>query len=175
MRRDSIQNSIFAFSRKRSIILLAIAAIMPLLTLLYTGRKDPYWGTNQSQYQESMEYVRRESQPTDVILLNSYGTPLWTFWMDQWDQPVPWYSLPYEIPQDGDSEKEGVPPPSGEAEILLDGINGDAHLLWYVSSKTAPDYSSSQAKAWLDTHYNLLESKIFDGDPEVEVRRYLLR
>ena len=175
MRRDSIRNSIFAFSRKRSIILLAIAAIMPLLTLLYTGRKDPYWGTNQSQYQESMEYVRRESQPTDVILLNSYGTPLWTFWMDQWDQPVPWYSLPYEIPQEGDSEKEGVPPPSGEAEILLDGINGDAHLLWYVSSKKAPDYSSSQEKAWLDTHYNLLESKIFDGDPEVEVRWYLLR
>jgi len=148
---------------------------MPLLTLLYTGRVDPYWGTNQSQYQDSMELIRKESQPTDVILLNSYGTPLWTFWMDQWDQPVPWYSLPYEIPQGGDSAKEEVPPPSDEVVILLDGINGDAHILWYISSKKTPDYSGSAEKAWLDTHYNLLEAKIYDGDPEVEVRLYLLR
>ena len=156
-------------------MLLALAAIMPLLTLLYTGRKDPYWGTNQSQYQDSMEYIRKESQPTDVILLDSYGTPLWTFWMDQWDQPVLWYSLPYEIPQGRDSVREEVPSPSDEVVILLDGIKGDAHFLWYISSRKAPDYSSSQEKAWLDTHYDPLESKVFNGDPEVEVRRYLVR
>ena len=174
-RRDSTRSSIFTFSRKWSILLLALAAIMPLLTLLYTGREDPYWGTNQTQYQESMEHIRRESQPTDAILLNSYGTPLWTFWMDQWDQPVPWYSLPYEIPQGGDFATEEVSPLSDEVEILLDAINGDAQFLWYISSNKAPDYSSSPEKAWLDTHYNLLESKIFNGDPEVEVRWYRLR
>jgi hypothetical protein len=174
-RRDSTRNSIFTISSKGSMLLLALATIMPLLTLLYTGREDPYWGTNQSQYQESMEQIRIESQSTDVILLNSYGTPLWTFWMDQWDQPVPWYSLPYEIPQGGDFATEEVPSPSDEVVILLDEINGDAHSLWYISSNKAPDYSNSQEKVWLDTHYILLESKIFDGDPEVEVRRYLLK
>jgi hypothetical protein len=95
--------------------------------------------------------------------------------MDQWDKPVPWYSLPYEIPQGGDSANEEVPPPSDDVVVLLEGIHGDADFLWYVSSEKAPDYSNSQEKAWLDTHYNLLESKIFSGDPEVEVRWYLLR
>ena len=156
-------------------MLLSLTIIVPLLTLLYTGRKDPYWGTNQSQYQDSMEYIRNESRPTDVILLNTYGTPLWTFWIDQWDQSVHWYSLPYSIPQGEDSGKEELPPPSDEVVVLLDGINGDAQFLWYVSSTLAPDYSSSQEKTWLETHYIPLESKIFNGDPEVEVRRYLLR
>jgi len=174
-RRDSTRNSIFAFSLKWSRLLLALAAIMPVLALLYTGREDPYWGTDQSQYKDSMELIRKESQPTDVILLNSYGTPLWTFWMDQWDQPVLWYSLPYEIPQGGDSANEEIPPPSDDVVVLLDGINGDADFLWYVSSEKAPDYSSSSEKAWLDTHYNLLESKTFIGNPEVEVRWYRLR
>jgi hypothetical protein len=109
----------------------------------------------------------------DVVLLDSYGTPLWNVWMNQWDQPNPWISLPYEII----SNEDGLVPATPEFDILsvyfLDGLHTTGSV-WYVGSDRVPDFLNRDELRWFESNYVQCDRWEFRGELFVEVRRFTL-
>jgi len=143
------------------------AAGLPILMLLALFRGDPYWGEGMPAYQQSMETIRADLEESDVVLIDSYGTTLWRYWMDHWRDPVRWYSLPYEIP----GSSAGSPTPA--TRDLLDRLPLGHANIWYVVTEDAPDVDFSQERAWLDERCELDRQAAWDGHPAIRVRRYV--
>ncbi len=158
----------------RARLLLFGGVIFPLLVATAFQAPDPAWGGDRPAYMGALSWVQSESTPGDRIVLDAYGTRLWSFWMNRLTQPARWYSLPYEIPSVSAEGQSPAVLPSPVALRVLGAASEGGGTLWYVLSAEAPDSSLGIKAAWLDAHAELAEIRRFEGPPDVVVRRYVL-
>ena len=104
-----------------------------------------------------------------MIVIGSYGTPLWSFWLNWWNREEPWYSLAYEIPSPETTDEF----PSDLTLALITSIEGTFSRLWYVNSSDSPGYGLRTEAKWLNERYPLSTQRQFKGETvEVEARLY---
>jgi hypothetical protein len=87
-----------------------------------------------------------DQKPGDAVVLDSYGTALWTAMLDRWDSSTIWFSTPYAPlgPEEG-----GRAPEPGSALALLQDLASGHRRIWLLSSSQAPDYQAPEMQAWL--------------------------
>ena len=129
-------------------------------------------GGNRPEFIETIGWASPEVLNGDVFVVGSYGTPLWSFWLNWWNREEPWYSLAYEIPSPETTDEF----PSDLTVALISSIEGIYLRLWYVSSSDSPGYGLSTEIKWLDGRYPLILQQRFDSDAvEVEAKLYDLQ
>ena len=150
-------------------VVVALAVAVPIFPLWWSYRSDPYWGGNRSEFVEAIGWVNSEISSGEVLVLSSYGTPLWSFWINWWNREEPWFSLAFEIPSVEDTDEF----PSDLTQGLIKSFEDTYSQMWYVSSSDSPGYGLSTETKWLDGRHPLKSLRRFDGDAvEVEARLY---
>jgi hypothetical protein len=158
-------------SRYRSVIAIFLTTFgicFPVFPSLRLLREDPSAGGESLQIEQIVDWTQAEAREGDLIVVDSYGTDLWTRMMNDWHQPVPWYSLPYEIPgtEGVGSEIGGNPSPS--TQELFGRLEDGYTRLIYLTSQETPDYVLLREEHWLQTHYDLQKEVEFNGEPFVK-------
>ena len=168
-RRLDSGNTLKSRLPKVFVIVVAFAIALPSFPLWWSYRRDPYWRGDRSEFAEAIGWASPEVSSGDVIVINSYGTPLWSYWLNWWDGEEPWFSLAFEIPSvEGTDEL-----PSDLTRGLINSFEDTYSSLWYVSSSDSPGYGLRTETKWLDGRYSLISQRLFDGDAiEVEARHY---
>jgi len=160
---------------RQAVLMLAItlASVLPIVPTWWGYRQDPAWGADRPEFHAALTTVTKSSQPGDVVVIDSYGTPLWAFWINRWDQPQRWYSLPYEIPGSSMAKDDNFLP-SKETLALFDSLQGDARRLWYVTSDAAPDFALEREVGWLESQFDLEDSQSLLGETRVDIYLFKL-
>jgi len=129
-----------------------------------TLRTDPAWYANDAETEQAIELAEAEARTGDVVLIDSYATPIWFRMMNEWSRPVRWYSLPFEIPG-----TEVDPSPHPDVVRLLEGLLSGGGRIWLVASSAAPDYLEADERTWLAEHSRLESTRTFEGSTRVDV------
>lgn len=129
--------------------LCVVALLMPLISVRVLER-EPSLAQERLKFEDLVRPMRSWATSQDLVIIDSYGTRLWESMMNYWDRPIPWYSLPFEIPG-----AQGVGwgtggPPGPEAIRLFSQVGGPYKRLWYLISEDAPDAALAREKGWLD-------------------------
>ena len=153
-------------------IVLGLGVLGSAIVLLLAVRSDPAMGGDRVEFREAAEAVGRAARPGDVVVVDAYGTPLWTYLMNWWEGPLLWYSLPYEIPGTANAPTNpGAWPSEATLELFgeLDGVN---ERLWYLTTQENPDHALRRETTWLSEKHRLEQVERFHGETEVEVWRF---
>jgi hypothetical protein len=167
-----LKGSVKSSLNKYSPLLWILIWISPVFPNLFVLEHDPFWLGDLSEPTRLLGHVSLSSQVDDVLLLDSYGTPLWNLWMNRWDQPVPYYALPFEVPTSPSGSLEDLQTISTESEGLLTDLSGLKQRAWYVASSAAPDYLFSGEIIWLENHARLEEVLTVHSEYVLEARLY---
>jgi len=76
--------------------IVVAALVFPFYPSLPVLRSDPYWGGDRPELTAIATRVADAARAGDLILVDSYGSPLWRLMLNQWTSPLRWYSLPEE-------------------------------------------------------------------------------
>ena len=154
---------------------IAAACALPIFPTLWVTRADPRFGGDRPEFAEALAAWSDEGRDGDLVVVDSYGTPLWSYFLNHWRSPVAWFSLPFEIP--GSAELETLPAGElGEASRgLFARLGSRQERLWYYESSEAPDYGLHREPAWLDTRFALVEQRALAGESRVDLRIYARR
>jgi len=109
------------------IVMAALA--FPFFPMLGVLRPDPAWGGDRPELTAIVARVADAASADDLLLVDSYGSPLWRFMLNRWTSPVEWYSLPEEL---GLPSAEPVVPP--ELRLLVQGALQEGHTIWLLCS-----------------------------------------
>jgi len=148
------------------------ALILPLFPNLLLLRDDPANGGNRLEFEEMHAWVKSKVQAGDLVVVDAYGTPIWHFMMNQWKEPIPWFSLPFEIPGTAGVDPVMGSHPSSAALQLFQQVGSKYDRLWYISSDEAPDAGLRREIMWLDRELVLLQERQFVDNTRVEIRLY---
>jgi hypothetical protein len=149
---------------------LFVFSIVSILTW-WAAAGDPAWGDNRPAFHLALVSVSREISTHDVVLLDSYGTTLWNFWMNRWSLPQRWYSLPFSIPGSTQMENAGSEIPD-DVERLINDLRVSADSIWYVTSDETADFENSPDREWLERIFSLGSCEEFKSGSRVEVCKY---
>ncbi len=149
-----------------------LVMIMPIFPSLYLLQDNPANGGARPEFESMHVWVKDNVQAGDLVVVDAYGTPIWQYMMNQWKEPIPWFSMPFEIPG-----ATGVDPimgsqPSLAALQLFQQVGSKYDRLWYISSDEAPDSGLRREITWLDRELVLLHERQFVGDTRVDARLY---
>ncbi|HEX9795768.1 MAG TPA: hypothetical protein VGA52_02135 [Anaerolineales bacterium] len=145
-----------------TLLALALAGsfILPFYPQLALVEADPSLPLVEPDLVQSHAYLRQVMTPDDVLVVDSYGTRAWTYFQYQWDQPQPWYSLPFEVP---DAAAEPAGAPSAATVDLLGRLLASHEHLYYLTTSESPDARLGREVAWLKANAAVVGQQQF-GD-----------
>lgn len=148
--------------------------------LLMLGRfkYDPEYNPDRMDLRESLQYLSENVQPGDKVLVRSYGTAAWNYWMN-WAPPnITWTSLPYYFPAPSLIEKyrRTQDPADGlyvsSLTILTESVLTDKSV-WLLLPSDAPGTDLELEKSWLFARAVDMDCQAFTGEGEkTEVCRF---
>jgi hypothetical protein len=152
------------------ILFLVLSIFFPIFPSLWLIKADPASGGDSQELRQVVAWTEDEVRDGDLIVVDSYGTDLWSWMMNAWDKPIPWYSLPYEIPGAGDVGLEVGEDPSPATLELFQKVGKEYSRLIYLTSQETPDFSLVREETWLGTYFSLDKEVEFPGNTFVEAR-----
>ena len=125
----------------------------------------------------AQEHISRHISPHDLILVKSYGTPAWFYWMNWADPALQWIALPYFFPTLGlIAEYDSTHNPEtilDEATIsLLEKLPGSYQRVWIVLPGDSPGADLNIEADWLKSISISSDHWSFRGD-DIDTRLYL--
>jgi hypothetical protein len=138
------------------IVLAALA--FPFFPMLGVLRPDPAWGGDRPELSAIVERVADAASADDLLLVDSYGSPLWRFMLNRWTSPVEWYSLPEEL---GLPSAEPVVPP--ELRLLVQAAVHRDQTVWLLCSSLIDMGDCSPTAAEISHMLGPGETEIFRG------------
>jgi hypothetical protein len=151
-----------------------MALVLPIYPSLGLYKQDPAACGDHSEFDVMISWIEPRILPGDLVVVDSYGTPLWHYMMNHWRSSVPWYSLPYEIPGTADVPTDSGAPPSTAFLNLIEAKETVNERLWYVQTSDAPDFDLQRETQYLDQHFPRIQSVRFTGSENVEILIYSL-
>jgi hypothetical protein len=88
----------FTPKRRYLTVLAAIVAFATSLSLPFLYKTDPAYHITRSDLKEAQSQIARQYHTGDLILLKSYGSPVWEYWMNWAGPGLTWSALPYAYP-----------------------------------------------------------------------------
>ena len=154
---------------------LGISLLMSIL-MLFLYKDDPYYYPFREDIAASHEKISAGMMPKDLVIIKSYGTPVWYYWMNWADSYIPWTSLPYHFPSPDAMENyaASLNPEAALDEItlsLLKSIPGNYRCVWLLIAGDSPGASLNIEVKWLkqesmshtywEFKYNNIETRLF--------------
>ena len=152
----------------------SVALVLPIYPGLGLYKHDPAAGGDHAEFDAILSSIEPRIQPGDLVIVDSYGTPLWDYMMNYWQSSVPWYSLPYEIPGTTGVPVDAGALPSIAFRNLIEAKETVNERLWYLQTTDAPDFALQRETRYLDQHFPRIQAVRFTGSGTVEFRLYLL-
>ena len=79
-----------------STILMITIALQ--IIMIFTFSTDPAYYHSRIDLQAAEQQIAGQYSPGDLVLVKSYATPAWYYWMNWADPRLPWTSLPFYFP-----------------------------------------------------------------------------
>ncbi|NIM93310.1 MAG: hypothetical protein GTO18_06325 [Anaerolineales bacterium] len=157
-----------------TVLLTTVAVLMPLFLSLRFLDLDPKYGGDREEIVTAINWVEDHVEKDDIVVVDSYGTTLWHAMMNEWDVPVPWYSLPFEIPGTvGVGISEAVEPSQATIDVFQI-MSSQKVRLFYLTTSDTPDYGLEREHTWLSNHLSRVDYRYFNGLSLVEVSVFSL-
>jgi hypothetical protein len=150
-----------------TMVIAGCACLTLLAATAGSLNRDPAWFADVEELRQAQAYVEGRLAPTDVVLLDAYGTPAWFRMMATWKSNARWYSLPFEIP--GTEGSLGAAPQPDVVRLMEDLLAGGGRI-WLIASSAAPDTLEADERTWLAEHGHLESARSFEGPALVEVQ-----
>ncbi|MEX0787157.1 MAG: phospholipid carrier-dependent glycosyltransferase [Anaerolineales bacterium] len=135
--------------------------------------RDPVHGAYRIDFQDAVTRLEQDIQPGDVVVVDSYATPLWSFMMNSWHSANVWYSLPFEISAVSDPVGTAPSPATTAAIDLFQELSMKTPRVWYLGSSDAPDFALGRKVEWLDDNFVLAIAESYAGSGRTVLRLYL--
>jgi hypothetical protein len=149
-----------------TMVIAGCACLAMLAATAGSLNRDPAWSSDVEELRQAQAYVEGRLAPTDVVLLDAYGTPAWFRMMATWKSNARWYSLPFEIP--GTEGSIGAAP-QPDVVRLMDGLLAGGGRIWLIASSAAPDTLEADERTWLAEHGHLESARWFEDSTRTDV------
>ncbi len=162
----------FALPRRSAwfcLLLVSVGWLFPAVALPLAGREDPAFGGGRPALAQAVRWLERHVSAQDGVVVDAYATPAWYHMIAEWEAPVRWHSLPYEIPLPSDDAR---PCPATVSTELFESLLTGSRLLFYVRGPDLPDALERCEVAWLDARLRLRRIVRFGDLGGVEIRVY---
>ena len=159
-----------------AISVLGVSMFMSIL-MLFTYKDDPNYYSFRNDLTASHQVVSDGVLPEDLVLIKSYGTPIWHYWMNWADPKILWTALPYYFPPVESIEEYYTyqDPEVAMDEITLSlfrNIPENYNCVWLLIAGDSPGATLNIEVSWLERQsfsYTYWEFK----DNDNETRLYL--
>jgi hypothetical protein len=74
---------------------LLVCACLAVLLMPKVYRPDPAYSSDRSDFRDAQNDLLSLVGPADELVINSYGTPVWRYWMNWGPASPAWVSLPF--------------------------------------------------------------------------------
>jgi hypothetical protein len=143
--------------------IVIILSVFPYFPSLWIYKADPLIGGQQPELQSLVSWAENIVENGDLVLVDSYGTKLWRTMMGEWDQSIPWYSLPFEIPgMTGVGWTLGGRPSDAVLDLIVE-VGSKYKRLVYLTTDETPDYLLMREKIWFDKSFQSTLSISYHG------------
>jgi hypothetical protein len=158
-------------ARKGLLIGLMALGLSMGLVIPFTVRPDPAYYPKRLDLKLAQEAITQQAGADDLVLVKSYGSPAWYYWMNWADPKVAWTSLPYVFPdldqiqaylktQDPQNALDPV------TLALLAGKVQSGQRVWLVVPSDSPGAELDLEAVWLRGRADMNRAWIFDGGNE---------
>jgi hypothetical protein len=156
--------------RKLSIIALFIAIISSIFMLIIY-KNDPAYYPTRIDLKNSQAQIVSKYQSDDLILLKSYGTSAWDYWMNWTSPKVLWIALPFSYPspvkieQFNQTHNPNSAMEPNTSAILNQNVKS-SHRVWLVLPNDSPGADLGIEQTWLEERSISSACEIFSGNSE---------
>ena len=146
--------------------------------MLVDYKSDPAYSPTRTDLELAQETISQQISDDDLVLIKSYGTPAWFYWMNWADPNYQWTSLPFFFPEPSLIEEYNQ---TQDPEIVLNEITihlfqelpGDYRRVWLLLPGDSPGVTLHAEENWLKVLLILSEEWDYILD-ELNSRLYLL-
>jgi hypothetical protein len=79
-------------------IFAIVAAVGLNIGMMSLYKNDSAYYSTRKELSQSQTYLIEHVKPEDSVLIKSYGSPAWYYWMNWGNDKVQWTALPYYFP-----------------------------------------------------------------------------
>ncbi len=151
----------------RILSILAAAGCIGLNGLMLSCySQESMYGKNRLEFFESQQFILKDYQPEDGVLIKSYANAVWYFWMNWTSPELEWVSLPFSFPVPALIEKfnETGNPEDALDEVGMAILNREAlssKRIWLVLPSDSPGTSLELEKNWLSQRFDERDCSLF--------------
>jgi hypothetical protein len=156
----------YRFHKLAYVSVIVIVNVSILVLILNVN--DPLYMRNRKDYHDSQQFITEEYLVGDLVLIKSYGSPIWDYWMN-WTQPgIQWTSLPYFFPapekikEFQNTNNPDVAMANSSLTILSRNIRSGMRV-WLVVPSDSPGAELGIEKQWLANRSNKEICRLFKG------------
>ena len=146
--------------------------------MLVTYKFDPAYSSTRADLELAQETISQHISDDDLVLIKSYGTPAWHYWVNWADPDYQWTSLPFFFPKPSLIKEYNQ---TQDPEIVLDEITislfqelpGSYQRVWLLLPDDTPGVNMDIEIDWLEEISISSEEWVSPGN-DIETRLYLL-
>ena len=154
---------------KRSLPIISLGLLFGMaIAMLYSYKQDPEYHLDRLDLRAAQEVIETEGTQEDVVVIQSYSSPVWYYWMNWAGQDHGWISLPLYFPAPSLIEESRE---SGNPEIAMDeatlslfsSISAGNKRIWLVAPDDTPGAALNIETEWLKDNSLLSTAWEFEG------------
>jgi hypothetical protein len=140
-----------------------------IFVMLSAYKHDPEYYLDRQDLFAAQEQIRIQPETNDLVLIKSYNTPVWYYWMNWADPELDWISLPFYFPKPAQVEEYQL---TDNPELVLDeatlkllrDLLLDSQRVWLVLPSDTPGAALEIEADWLRENSTISVSWSFEGD-----------
>jgi len=149
-------------------VIILFVSIISSGIMLFVFRFDPA-NQSRSDLLDSQVFIQDFYRQDDIILIKSYGTQAWSYWMNWVDPELKWISLPYFFPSQYSVEKyliskDPSDTPNNISQRIIQKAEDDYERVWLVIPEDSPGSIFNWEATYLAQRKQLLNYWVFYGD-----------
>jgi hypothetical protein len=136
-------------------LLSPILVLVLTFFMVFTFSSDPEYQASRKDLSAARDFVTGKYRSGDVLIIKSYASPIWYYWMNWGNQRLPWTSLPFYFPPPDHITfaRESNNPSLALDEIslrLLQSVQGRYGRIWLILPSDSPGGDLEFEAAWLE-------------------------
>jgi hypothetical protein len=150
--------------------ILAILGVIGLNTgMMFLFKNEQAYYLNRNDLKLTQTYLSENAKPDDLILIKSYGSPVWYYWMNWRDDKNEWTALPYYFPTPARLELFTLTMnPEDALDIITLSIFRQkikpGQRTWLLVAGDSPGASLGIEALWLEERSEFHECQYFSDD-----------